>query len=136
MFDVVLLESWIYKSVIKEDGRFYGYQHMQNNLADAIQLIARIMRGSKDHALFVVNDESDARLKFSNVLKAQNPSWNYYEEDYAEVMSKIPERTVQEPTKMRLYKETRRLRDGTKELIYRMKATEEEIKKAPDHIDI
>ena len=139
LFDAVILESWIYRSVIQEDGKFYGEDHLQNNLSDAVQIIARIMRGSKDHILFVVKDENETGAKIQDFLKEQNPSWNYADGDYTDPISRIPERTDNEPTqkeKQKLRKETRTLRDGTKELIYRKKATDKEISDAPDYIEI
>ena len=137
-FDTVILDSWIYKSVMQESGKFYGENHMWNNRSDAIQIIGRIMRGSKYHVLFVIKDDKTG-AKISEFLKEQNPSWNYGDGDYKELISKIPERIPKEPTqdeKLRLHKETRTLKDGSKELVYRQKATDEEIENAPDFIEL
>ena len=136
-FDTVILDSWIYKSVMQESGKFYGENHMWNNRSDAIQIIGRIMRGSKYHVLFVIKDDKTGKI--SEFLKEQNPSWNYGDGDYKELISKIPERIPKEPTqdeKLRLHKETRTLKDGSKELVYRQKATDEEIENAPDFIEL
>ena len=143
LFDVVIVNSWIYRSVLQEEGKFYGDEHMLNNRNDTLQLINRIMRGSKDHLLFVVKDENEkneAGSKFYEFIKAENPGWNTYDDvNHSELVSKIPERIQKEPTqdeKLRLHKETRTLKDGSKELVYRHKATDEEIDNAPDYIEL
>ena len=143
LFDVVIVNNWIYRSVMQEEGKYYGEEHMKNNRNDTLQLINRIMRGSKDHLLFVVKDENEkneAGSKFYEFIKAENPGWNIYDDvNHSELVSKIPERIPKEPTKdekLRLRKETRTLKDGSKELVYRQKATDEEIEHAPDFIEL
>ena len=143
LFDVVIVNSWIYRSLVQEEGKYYGDEHMKNNRNDTLQLISRIMRGSKDHLLFVVKDENEkneAGSKFYEFIKAENPGWNTYDDvNHCELISKIPERIPKEPTqekKLRLHKETRTLKDGSKELVYRHKATDEEIDNAPDFIEL
>jgi hypothetical protein len=137
LFDAVILESYIYRSVVKENGSFYGDEHTKNNLNDTVQIIARILRGSKDHALFVVKDESETGTKVFDFLKEQNPDWNYVDGGtYNDLISRIPERTQTQVEKQKLRKETRTLRDGTKELIYRKKASDDEISNAPEYIEI
>ena len=137
LFDAVILESWIYKSVMQENGKFYGDDHMQNNLSDTTQIIARIMRGSKDHILFVVKDESEAGAKISDFIKEQNPSWNYADSssDYTQLLSKIPERTQIERPKTVLRKSVQKLKDGTFSVIYTGRTTGDDLDKYPDSLE-
>ena len=136
VFDVVILDSFIYRSVMQENGRFYGEDHMQNNLSDATQIIARIMRGSKDHVLFVVKDDSEAGSKFSEFLKQQNPDWNYTTDGtYTELISKIPERTQLERPKTVLRKSVQKLKDGTFSVIYTGKTTADDLDRYPDSLE-
>ena len=136
LFDVVILDSFIYRSVMQENGRFYGDDHMQNNLSDTTQIIARIMRGTKDHVLFVVKDDSEAGSKFSEFLKQQNPDWNYTTDGtYTELISKIPERTQLERPKTVLRKSVQKLKDGTFSVIYTGKTTADDLDRYPDSLE-
>ena len=136
VFDIAIVDSWIYRSVMQENGKFYGDDHMQNNLSDAVQIIARIIRGSKDHILFVVKDESEAGSKFSEFLKEQNPSWNYAEStNYIELLSKIPERTEKERPKTVLRKSIQKLKDGTFSIIYTGRTTGDDLDRYPDSLE-
>jgi hypothetical protein len=136
LFDVVILDSFIYRSVMQENGKFYGEDHMQNNLSDTTQIIARIMRGTKDHILLVIQDESEAG-KFSEFLKEQNPSWNYADSsnDYRQLLSKIPERTQLERPKTVLRKSVQKLKDGTFSVIYTGKTTADDLDRYPDSLE-
>ena len=136
LFDVVILDSFIYRSVMQENGRFYGDDHMQNNLSDTTQIIARIMRGTKDHVLFVVKDDSEAGSKFSEFLKQQNPDWNYTTDGtYTELISKIPERTQLERPKTVLRKSVQKLKDGTFSVIYTGRTTADDLDRYPDSLE-
>ena len=136
LFDVVILDSFIYRSVMQENGRFYGDDHMQNNLSDTTQIIARIMRGTKDHVLFVVKDDSDAGSKFSEFLKQQNPDWNYTTDDnYTDLVSLIPERTQLERPKTVLRKSVQKLKDGTFSVIYTGRTTGDDLDRYPDSLE-
>ena len=136
VFDIAIVDSWIYRSVMQENGKFYGEDHMQNNLSDAVQIIARIMRGSKDHVLFVLKDESEAGSKFSEFLKEQNPSWNYAEStNYRQLLSKIPERTEKERPKTVLRKSVQKLKDGTFSIIYTGRITGDDLDRYPDSLE-
>ena len=137
LFDIAIVDSWIYRSVMQENGKFYGEDHMQNNLSDTTQIIARIMRGSKDHVLFVVKEESEAGSKFSEFLKEQNPSWNYADSssDYRQLLSKIPERTQMERPKTVLRKSVQKLKDGTFSIIYTGRTTGDDLDRYPDSLE-
>lgn len=136
VFDIAIVDSWIYRSVMQENGKFYGEDHLQNNLSDAVQIIARIMRGSKDHILLVIQDESEAGAKFSEFLKEQNPSWNYAESnDYTQLLSKIPERTQLERPKTVLRKSIQKLKDGTFSVIYTGRTTGDDLDRYPDSLE-
>ena len=136
VFDIAIVDSWIYRSVMQENGKFYGEDHMQNNLSDTTQIIARILRGSKDHVLFVVKDESKAGSKFSEFLKEQNPSWNYAEStNYTQLLSKIPERTEKERPKTVLRKSVQKLKDGTFSIIYTGRTTGDDLDRYPDSLE-
>ena len=137
LFDVVIVDSWIYRSVMQEDGKFYGDDHMQNNLSDTTQIIARIMRGSKDHLLFLIQDESkNEAAKFSEFLKEQNPDWNYTTDGtYTELISKIPERTQLERPKTVLRKSVQKLKDGTFSVIYTGRTTGDDLGRYPDLLE-
>ena len=136
LFDVVILDSFIYRSVMQENGKFYGDDHMQNNLSDTTQIIARIMRGTKDHVLFVVKDESEVGAKFSEFLKEQNPDWNYTTDDnYTDLVSLIPERTQLERPKTVLRKSVQKLKDGTYSVIYTGKTTADDLDRYPDSLE-
>ena len=134
LFDAVILESWIYRSVMQENGKFYGDDHMQNNLSDAVQIIARIMRGTKDHVLFVVKDE-EAGAKISEFLREQNPSWNYGDGDYKDLISKIPERTQLERPKIILRKTVQKLKDGRFLISYTNRTAGDDLDRYPDSLE-
>ena len=137
LFDAVILESWIYRSVMQKDGKFYGEDHMLNNLSDTTQIIARIMRGSNDHVLFVVKDESETGAKFSEFLREQNPSWNYADSssDYTKLISKIPERTQLERPKIMLKKTVQKLKDGTFIISYTGRTAGDDLERYPDSLE-
>lgn len=135
LYDAVLVNSWIYSDVIQRDGKFYSDVAIGNNLKDVSQIIGRIMRGSNEHVLFLIQDESEIGAKLQEYIKTENPQWKTYG-DLDEVISKMPERTMKGESKTRLRKETRMLKDGSKELIYRAKATDDKIETAPDYMEI
>ena len=135
VFDIAIVDSWIYRSVMQENGKFYGEDHLQNNLSDTVQIIARIMRGSKDHILFVVKDESEAGAKISEFLKEQNPSWNYGDGDYKGLISKIPERTQLERPKIILRKTVQKLKDGRFLISYTNRTAGDDLERYPDSLE-
>jgi hypothetical protein len=136
LYDAVIVYSWIYRSVVQKDGEFYNDQFISQNLKDVSQFIGRIMRGSKDHVLFVVKDESKAGSKFSEFLKEQNPSWNYAEStNYTQLLSKIPERTEKERPKTVLRKSVQKLKDGTFSIIYTGRTTGDDLDRYPDSLE-
>jgi len=138
LFDAVIVESWIYRSVIQEDGKFYGENHMQNNLSDAVQILSRIMRGEKNHVLFVVKDGSkdESGTKIFDFLKDQNPAWNYADGNYADLISRIPERTQIEKSKIILKKTVQRLKDGTFSLSYTGRIAGDDLDRYPDLLEL
>ena len=135
LYDAVIVYSWIYRSVIQRDGKFYDETAIANNLRDGQQLIGRIMRGSSEHILFLIQDESEIGAKLQEYISNENPDWKHID-NLDEVIAKIPERTVKEERKTILRKETRILKDGSKELIYRAKATDDKIESAPNQLEI
>ncbi len=140
LFDFVIVDSWIYRSVIKnKEGEFYGDEHIKNNSSDLLQIIGRIMRGSKDHVLFVVRGESNDELgiKVFDFLKEQNPSWNYGDSssDYTKLISKIPERTQLERPKIMLKKTVQKLKDGTFIISYTGRTAGDDLYKYPDSLE-
>lgn len=135
LYDAVLVYSWIYKSVIQKDGEFYDESFISQNLNDASQLIGRIMRGSSEHILILIKDDSEIGSKLQERIYSENPDWKHID-NLDEVISKIPERTMKEERKTILHKETRILKDGSKELIYRAKATDDKIESAPNQLEI
>ena len=136
LFDVVIVNNWIYRSVLQEEGKFYGDEHMKNNRNDTLQLINRIMRGSKDHLLFVVKDDSETGAKISEFIKAENPGWNTYDDvNYSELISKIPERTEIEMPKTVLRKTVQRLKDGTFSISYTGRTKEDDLDRYPDSLE-
>lgn len=138
LFDAVIVESWIYRSVTQRDGKFYDDAFYLENLKDANQIIGRIMRGSSDHILFLIKDEAETGSKLKEYMTTENPSWQTYKglDSISGLIERIPERVQKEQKITILRKETRTLRDGSKELIYRAKATDEEIDHAPDYMEI
>ena len=140
LFDAVILESYIYRSVIKENGSFYGDEHTRNNLNDTVQIIARILRGSKDHVLFVVKDESETGTKVTKVfdfLKEQNPDWNYVDGgSYNDLISRIPERTQVEKQKTVLKKNVQKLKNGDILISYTGKTKADDVERYPDSLEL
>lgn len=136
LFDAVILESYIYRSVIKENGSFYGDEHTRNNLNDMVQIVARILRGSKDHALFVVKDESETGNKVFDFLKEQNPDWNYVDGDYNDLISRIPERTQVEKKKTVLKKNIQKLKNGDILISYTGKTKADDVERYPDSLEL
>lgn len=137
LFDAVILESYIYRSVIKENGIFYGDEHTRNNLNDTVQIIARILRGSKDHVLFVVKDESETGPKVFDFLKEQNPDWNYVDGgSYNDLISRIPERTQVEKQKTVLKKNIQKLKNGDILISYTGKTKADDVERYPDSLEL
>jgi hypothetical protein len=135
LYEAVLVYSWIYRSVVQKDGEFYNDQFVSQNLKDVSQFIGRIMRGSSEHVLILIEDESETGSKLQQYITQENPDWKQ-SDDLDEVIAKIPERTVKEKGKIRFHKEKRILKDGSVETIYRVKTSEEVHNKLPDSLEM
>lgn len=137
LFDIVIIESWKYRSITEENGKFYDEESRQRmeNLSDVLQINGRVMRGSNNHILFIVQDKEDTQL--FDYIKSENPQWEIWnDENLSGVVNDfIPERKEVEKKPFRLYRKVQKLKNGDNIVSLEGRATDEEISKIPDYMD-
>ena len=133
LYDAVIVYSWIYRSVVQKDGEFYNEQFISQNLKDVSQFIGRIMRGSSEHILILIGDDSKIGSKLKQHITNENPDWKHID-NLEEVTSKIPERRRAEDGKYVLIKRVQRLKNGRFRISYEIDSDDPD--RFPDHLEI
>ena len=133
LYDAVIVYSWIYRSVVQKDGEFYNEQFISQNLKDVSQFIGRIMRGSSEHILILIGDDSEIGSKLEQHITQENPEWKHID-SLEEVISKIPERRKTEDVGHVLIKRVQRLKNGRFRISYETDTDDPD--RFPNHVKI